>query len=136
MTVVQRAPETLAVLALLRGELVVGDAARPENWASSSGGYAVLYPLSVPTDGPVSDPYADAESEYQVTAVGVTRAQAQIVADKARTLMLTAPLTIPDRVLMQPVEWSDSRGVERDDDVSPPLFYAIDRYMIRTTPAS
>jgi hypothetical protein len=134
MTAVARAPETLAVLTLLRTQLTVGDGTRPTGWASAAG-YAVLYPLGVPADGPVADAYADTQSEYQITAVGETRAQAQILADHARVLMLTGSLSIPGRALMQPVEWSESRGVDRDDDTSPPLFYAIDRYVIRTTPS-
>lgn len=124
------------MLALLRTQLLVGDAVRPAEWATAPAGYVVLYPLDSPADGPVSDAYADTDSTYQVTAVGKSRAQAEIAADKARSLMLTGSLSIPGRVLMEPVVRSESRGVERDDDTSPPLFYAVDRYVIRTTPAS
>ena len=137
MTAVARGPETLAVLAkLAAGGVMVGDGVRPDAWATATAGYVVLYPLMVDPDGPAADAYADAESEYQITAVGRTRAQAQFAADKARSVMLAPGLSIPGRALMQPVEWSPSRGVTRDDDEDPPLFYAVDSYLIRTTPAS
>ncbi len=137
MTAVARAPETAAVLAWLAADgLMVGDGVRPAAWASATAGYVVVYPLITEQDGPAEDAYADTDSAYQITAVGRTRAQAQFAADKARASMLAPGLSIPGRALMQPVEWSPSRGVTRDDDEDPPLFYAVDSYLIRTTPAS
>lgn len=137
-TVVARAPETAAVLALLASVgLRVGDGARPTGWLPAdfaAGGYPVLYPLTTTASGTSADAYADVESEYQITSVGSTRAQAQFVADASRTVMLTGALSIPGRALLQPVEWAPSRGVTRDDDVDPPLFTVVDRYVIRTTP--
>lgn len=135
-TAVPRGPETDAVLDLIGAAVLVGDAERPAAWEGSESGYAVLYPLTTTSDGPASDAHADVESRYQVTSVGTTRAQAQWVADRVRVAMLGGVLGVPGRSLSSPVEWAPSRGVDRDDDTNPPLFYAVDSYTVRTTPAS
>lgn len=141
-TAVERGPETDAILTLLTASAVlVGDGVRPAG-AGFPGDdptqefvpYAVLYQgVTADIDGPVSDPNADTTSEYQVTSIGVTRAQASFVADKARHTMLEQTLAVPGRCV-QLVEWSQGRNAERDDDVTPPLFYAIDIYSISTSP--
>jgi hypothetical protein len=142
-TAVERGPETDAVLTLLEGAaLLVGDGIRPAGGGFPGDDptqdfvpYAVLYQgVTTDIDGPVSDPNADTASEYQVTSIGVTRPQASFVADKARHAMLEQTLTVTGRCV-QLVEWTQGRNAERDDDVTPPLFYAIDIYTISTSPA-
>lgn len=143
-TAVQRGPEADAVLALLRAEtgLAIGDAQRPDgagfpgdDTTAAFVPYAVLYPgVTIDIDGSEADPNADTVDEYQVTGVGVTRAQAQFVLDRCRTAMLQSVLVVPGRHVNL-VELSQSREVDRDDDVVPPLFYGVDLYSINTTPA-
>lgn len=136
-TVPVRTPETDAVIELLQdGGLLVGDAERPAGWATAVAGYVILYPLNAPTDGPIGDVHADMASEYQVTAVGQTRAQAQWNLDRARTLMFAAPAhLVTGRRLMRPIELQGDSGViDRDDDTSPALFYGVDRYTLWSTP--
>lgn len=142
-TVVERGPETDAVITVLStAALLVGDGIRPpgggfpgDDASQEFVPYCVVYPgVTARIDGPESDPDADTDTEYQVTSVGVTRAQAAFVADKARHALLEhSPIVAGRDVLL--VEWSMGRPAERDDDVTPPLFYAIDIYTLTTTPA-
>lgn len=141
-TAVERGPETDAVLTVLAGVVLTGDGIRPpgggypdDDASQEFVPYAVLYQGITPSiDGPVDDPDADVTSEYQVTSVGVTRAQASYIADKARHALLTTPVVVPAR-FVQLLEWTQGRPAQRDDDVTPPLFYAIDSYEISTSPA-
>lgn len=144
-TAVERGPEADALLALLNGgDLLTGDGERPDGGGFPGGDtsgqfvpYVVLYPGVVSRiDGPMSDPYADTSSEYQITAVGQTRAQAQWAADKARGLILAVQkdLPVPGRDV-QLIGWGPSQEVRRDDDATPPLFFAVDVYSIDSTPA-
>lgn len=142
-TVVKRGPEADAILAAFSaGSLPAGDGTRPtgagfpdDDTTQPFVPYVVLYPSMVPSiDGPVSDPFADTASEYQITAVGQTAAQARWAADKARTILLTATLAIVGRSV-QLVAWANSLPLQRDDDVTPALFYMIDMYEIHSTPA-
>jgi hypothetical protein len=142
-TVVKRGPEADAILAAFSaGSLLAGDGTRPagagfpdDDTTQPFIPYVVLYPLMVPSiDGPVSDPFTDTASEYQVTAIGQTAKQARWAADKGRTILLSETLVIPGRSV-QLVSWTNSLPLQRDDDVTPPLFYAIDTYEIHSTPA-
>lgn len=142
-TAVQRGPETDALIALLRaGDIETGDGIKPDGGGYPGGDstqqfvpYVVLHTgVVLHIDGPVSDPFADTSSEYQVTAVGETAAQARWGADKARATILPAHLAVAGRVV-QLVSWSGSHPAQRDDDITPPLYYAIDLYTVDSTPA-
>lgn len=141
-TVVQRGPETDAVLALLGGVVLTGDGVKPagggfanEDSTGDFTPYVVLYPTITPLiDGPVGDPFADTLAEYQVTAVGVTGVQARWGADKAKAALLAQTLAVAGR-FVQLVEWTGGQATARDDDVTPPLFYCVDLYQIATSPA-
>lgn len=142
-TVVDRGAQTDAVIAaLIAAGVTTGDAVRPPGGGfpgqDSTAGfvpYAVVYQgVTSLIDGPVDDPDADVIDEYQVTSVGITRKSASVIAFKAKTALLTGVLIVPGRCV-QLVEWMSGRPVERDDDVTPPLFYAIDIYAITTSPA-
>lgn len=140
-TAVDRGPETDALINAISGAGVnVGDHIRPGG-AGFPGGdttqpfqpYAVLYQgVTLDVDGPVSDPFADTVNEYQVTSVGISRSSASVIADKVKHALL-AGLAIPGR-RVQLVKWERGNPAERDDDVTPPLFYVIDQYSIATSP--
>lgn len=140
-TAVERGPETDALLTLLAG-LPVGDGIKPDAGGFPGGDstaqfvpYAVLHSgILADVSGPVGDPFADTSSEYQITAVGETAAQARAVADKARGLILAATLVVSGRHV-QLVRWVHSLPAQRDDDVIPPLFYAVDLYAVDSAPA-
>lgn len=138
-----RGPVTDAVLDLLTAvPVLTGDGQRPagggfpgEDSSQPFVPYAVVFQgVTSRIDGPSSDPDADVTEEYQVTAIGVTRASASVIADKAKQALLNTALTVPGRTV-QLVEWVLGRPAERDDDVTPPLFSAIDIYAISTSPA-
>jgi hypothetical protein len=97
--------------------------------------YAVLWPLDAPLDGPVGEPVADAWYGFQVTSVGRTVEQAELVADRARAALL-APSAVGvtgrhvDQVLA-----TGGAPVQRDDDLTPPVYYRADTYQMHTSPA-
>jgi hypothetical protein len=98
--------------------------------------YAVLYPIPGGFfDGPLNDSQADVVLHYQITAVGITRQQAQVVIDICRDLFKKENLTIPNRRVRDVRHMFPSGGIIRDDDLPNPLFYGYDRYELDTTPA-
>lgn len=109
----------------------IGDGAAPKS-PSPATPYAVVYLIgALDRDGPVNDSEADEFTEIQVTSVGETRVQATGLADLVRSTLDS--LTVAGRSVGQ-VRVLDGMIVERDDDVQPPLFYAIDTFSIWTTP--
>jgi hypothetical protein len=135
---------TAAVLAALTDTGVpVGDAQAPTGagWQGAPGGsqfvpYMVVYPLEGGiTRGPVSDPGADIEWPWQVTCVGASRQQAERVCDVAIAALTTVTLTVAGRRQMQPVNLDMRGGVRRDDQITPPLFYATPRFRLWTSPS-
>lgn len=143
VTVVDRGPETDALLAVLASaDILAGDGLKPpdagwplEDTSQPFLPYVVLFQgVTVQIDGPVTDPNADTISEYQLTSIGVTRASASVLARNAKDALLNTPLAIADRTV-QRVEWVAGRPAQRDDDVTPPLFYVIDIYTVNTSPA-
>ena len=77
---------------------------------------------------------ADAWPTVQVTFVGDSREQVDSLRDDVRAAVLGTFLDVDGR-RVGPVRLHDERPVERDDDVTPPLLYAIDRYRTYSTPA-
>ena len=131
-TVVPSRPVTASVITHL-GSLGfgVGDGQAPD---PSTFPYSVVYSLdAVDRSGPMNDGQADVVHTQQVTVVGETQEQAQKLLDKVRVLMRDETLTIADREVSL-IEVDEGDGVERDGREQPPLFYAIDVYMITTTP--
>ena len=130
---------TDAVLALLRSTtLEIGDGVAPRNVDKSEidPPYAVLYPLvGGNLDGPLSDSQADVSLMYQITAVGETRQQVQVILDIARVVFKRENLTVIGRVVRDIRLVSPYSGTVRDDDLPVPLFYGYDRYEVDTTPS-
>jgi hypothetical protein len=98
--------------------------------------YAVMYAAGHGRlDGPVGAPHEDDDPLIQITSVGGSREQAQWMAGKVRHAFLDPGLTITGRALLEPVELVLSLPVRRDDQVNPPLFYVVEQFRVRTTPA-
>lgn len=73
-------------------------------------------------------------SEMYVTCVGSSREQAQWVAEKVDAALLDVRPTITGRSCW-PIEQVLTRPVQRDDDVDPPLVYAVNVYRLASIPA-
>lgn len=126
---------TIVVDVLDDAGLHVGRAHAPAG-VPAGAGWAVVYPLTGGlADGTMDNPNDDASVLYQITSVGRTAEQAEWVMDTSRVAILSGTYALNDRkVLLVTVDMFG--GVERDDDVQPPLFYAKDRYRFLTGPES
>jgi hypothetical protein len=121
---------TAAVITRLQAlGVTVGDAQAP-NMAPP---YVVVYQIAGgDTYGPLGAQNDDAELIYQVTCVGTSREQAQWLVDK--TLGLLSGISVSGRSLpLVTVEMVP--GIQRDDKVSPPVFWATPRFRLFSTPS-
>lgn len=75
---------------------------------------------------------------FQITCVGLTAAQARIVADKVAGYLEGANLTVSGRAVYRVRRRTGPVGgaPERDDDVDPPLFYVPVQYQLLTASAA
>ena len=120
------------IAALATGGDRIGDAQAPTD---STRPYAVVYPLFVTDrEGPLGDFQADGWYEYQVTSVGDTRMQAEWMNDRTTGKLLAAGLSTTG-FATGPVKMTNDVGVERDDDVQPPIYYSIQMFQIFVTPS-
>lgn len=117
-------PTAALVAWLEQADLTVGN--------HSGGGltppYVVVYvvPEGEPS-GPVDAPDADGSIVWQLTSVGEGAEQALLTADRARSAVLGRTLVVPDR-RFEPVRLViSSPSARRDEDVTPPVFYCVDR---------
>ncbi|MFR9796140.1 hypothetical protein ACL02U_09590 [Streptomyces sp. MS06] len=125
-------PHRDAVVAALEDAgLTVGLGVAPSP-VPGSGMYAVVHM------GPgrsVSESLADVRTDFdglmQVTAIGPDQERCLWVADQVRAAM-AAPLTVSGRAGFRPEELGGPPAV-RDDDVSPPVWFAPIQFMIRST---
>jgi hypothetical protein len=135
-------PVATAVVAAVESGLGTGRAGygvKPASGGAQPDGsfrsYAVVYPGStVLLDGTVAARNADAAQSVQVTYIGSTPLAADRARDRGRAAVLGG-VTIAGRALINPVELADASQTRRDDEVQPPLWYAVDRYVFHTTPA-
>ena len=138
-TVVSTEDHTDAILTLLRTTTItIGDAVMPRSIDKDEtfAPFATLYPIAGGEfDGPISDTQADVMLLYQITAVGETRQQTQVIIDIIRAVMQRENLTITGRVVRDIRLVTPFSGVIRDDDLPNPLFYGYDRYEVDTTPS-
>jgi hypothetical protein len=128
-------PHRDAVVAALEGAgLVVGLGGAPPSAPplGTDSRYAVLY---FDPGQSVSESLADERTDFacgfQVTAVGPTEEQALWVADKVRQA-LSPRLTIAGRTAWRAEELGGP-PVQRDDDVTPPLFFLPVQYRLQST---
>jgi hypothetical protein len=124
-------PHIDAILAVLTAAGVTAyDAEAP---ADAPEKYAVVYPDPGTPSGTLGDRHRHLLLEFQLTAVGRSREQAQWVADKARAVLLTTIPTVPGRVVQPLWQVGSPPPVQRDDDVQPPLYYQPVSYQMRST---
>ncbi|MFJ8474202.1 hypothetical protein [Kitasatospora sp. NPDC094011] len=96
--------------------------------------YAVLYPSpGAPARASLADDRVNWVSVLQITCVGATGEQALNYADRSQAA-LDAPLAVAGRTGWRP-EALDGQPVARDDDVTPPVYYAVARWRLRSTPS-
>jgi hypothetical protein len=95
--------------------------------------YVVLYPEpGAPGAASLADDRVRWSGVVQITAVGATAEQAMNLIDRC-TAALSAPLAVAGRVSWRP-QALDGQPVRRDDDVNPPVFYAVARWRLRSMP--
>ena len=111
-----------AITVLETGGLTVGDATGKGLTAP----YVVAFPIGDIRDGTIGQPWVDLRASIQFTCVGVSREQAEWLQDRVVTLMTAASATFGH------VEVLPSGAIARDDDISPPLFYAYPRFVLHT----
>jgi len=106
----------------------IGDHVAP---ADQTHPYAVVYHRDETTgdNGTLADPTVVGVVEWQVTSVGVTADQALWMAHKSRQALNGWLPTVSGQTF-SPVTLDGSNAVQRDDDVQPPRFYAVDRYTV------
>ncbi|MFR0351788.1 hypothetical protein [Streptomyces sediminimaris] len=121
-----------AVVAALEDKgLTVGLGVAPSP-LPETGMYAVVHMgpgRSVPES--LADVRSDFDGLMQITAIGPDQERCLWVADMVRTA-LYGPLVVAGRVSFRPEELGGPPAV-RDDDVSPPVWFAPIQYMIRST---
>ena len=137
---------TAGVVSRLRTTPIpVGDARKPAGagWQGSPGGsqfvtYLVVYPIGSQRDGPDASLADNADApvnRFQVNAVGRDRTSVETAADLAAAVLLNRQrFDIPDWDTVT-MKHENSVGVTVDETVSPPVFIAIDRYRLDTSPS-
>lgn len=95
--------------------------------------YVVLYPEpGAPGAASLADDRVWWSGIVQATSVGQTAEQALNVADRCATA-LSAPLQVAGRASWRP-QALGGQPVRRDDDVTPPVYYAVARWRLRSMP--
>ena len=125
-------PHVDAITAALTGAgLTVGDGGAPAS-IPATGIYAVLY---FDPGRSVSESLADQRTDFhlsfQVTLVGPTAEKVRWASQRLRDA-LHGPLTVAGRNAWRPEE-DGGPPVQRDDDVSPPLYYLPVQYRLQST---
>lgn len=111
--------------------LNVGDGQAP----SGAPPYVVVYPIAGGrTTGTLADLDGDAELVFQVTCVGTSREQAQWLENKALGLLGVGTVTITGRIVNR-ISLENFGGILRDDTKSQPLYMAVPRFRVLSTPS-
>ena len=111
----------------------IGGAPTSSGWAPPDK-FVVLYPDSgMAVRESLADERTDFDSTMQITCVGGDPARALWVAGRVRKA-LAAALVVEGRSCWPPEDLGGP-PVQRDDDVSPPLFFVPVQYRICSTPA-
>lgn len=126
-------PHRNAVLAALQASgVAVGEGGAPATVPESQM-YAALYmDPGWSRTASLADQRTTFQGLFQVTCVGPTAEKALWVADTVRTA-LYAPLTVDGRAAWRPEELGGP-PVQRDDDVTPPLYFVPVQYRLMSIP--
>lgn len=114
------------------GDGVRGHAGKPP---ASYFPYVVLYVGTTLMQGTFVNPNEDGLHRVQVTSVGRTRESCEAMRDLVRPVLLDDSLYI-DGYYVVYAEMVNSQPISRDDDVDPPVFFAVDVANVLVTPAS
>jgi hypothetical protein len=121
--------------ALIGGGLTVyvGGTPTSAGWVAPDK-FAVIYPdPGMAGRASLADDRTDFTAMFQVTCVGGSVERALWVADKVREA-LSGPLTVAGRAAWRP-EDQGGPPVQRDDDVTPPLWFVPVQYRIQSIPS-
>lgn len=123
-------PHALAIIAALElDSLTVGDGVASQSGSAIVAPQVVLHMLpGGSVDGTAASPDEWVDGRFQLTAIGRVAAEARYYADRAADSLASNTLDVDTRSIqrVRPLEpWGQ---VLRDDDVSPPLFYATRTY--------
>lgn len=95
--------------------------------------YAVVYPLvDESSEGSLNNPTQAVTWAWQVTSVSNGAAGAQWMQQKVRAALHGFTPTVAG-LGTTPIELVDGSAITRDDSLSPPLFYAVDRFIELTS---
>lgn len=137
MTAPKIHPHAQIVEAAIAAAGIAVDIGRAPTDGSPDTGYAVVWPRSATTGGPVADVHADLSPEIQVTAVSTTAGGAGIIADRVlAALLTTVPAPPAGRAWMTvpPIQFVEALASQRDDGTSPPLYSAPVVVRLDSTP--
>lgn len=142
MPVAAAAPHTAATAQKLTdADLLVGRGKKPDGagWqgepgASTHKAYVILYPSPGTTDGDLGDPHEYLDYRVQATIVAATQEGAENVADIVKATLVGQQITVPGRSVY-PFQLADSAPATRDDQVAPPVHYAVLHFEARSGPA-
>lgn len=125
-------PHLDAIEAALAGAgLAVGQGGAPSPVPTSQM-YVAVYPdPGMSTRESLADARTDFDVTFQLTCVGPTRDKCLWVAQRSRTA-LHVRLTVAGRNAGRPEELGGP-PVQRDDDVSPPLYFLPVQYRLQST---
>lgn len=70
----------------------------------------------------------------QTTTVAANQPQARALAERVESALLDVRPTVAGRTCV-PIRKETSQPVRRDDDVDPPVFYAVDVWVLSSVPA-
>lgn len=117
--------------ALEAAQLVVGLGGAPDPVPGTSMYAVVYFTPGQSVSESLADQRTDFDGLFQVTCVGPDEERCLWVADKVRKALF-APIAVDGRKAWRPEELGGP-PVQRDDDVSPPLFYVPIQYRLKST---
>lgn len=129
-----------AALALLRADvnLTVYDGLVPVDPTTGklpTRPYVVIYaPVGRSTVYNLAGQSGALEASIQTTCVGDTAESCRIIGRRVKAVLLDVVPSVVGRVSF-PIRHEDSRPIERDDDVQPPVLFAVDRWLTQSVPA-
>lgn len=142
MSVATSRPHTDAVEErLTTAGVLVGRGKKPDGggWQGEPGTsefrrYVVLFPSAGTTDGDLGDPHEYLDYRVQATCVAALQEGAEDLAGTVLTTLVGVRLTVTGRALY-PFQVDSSSPATRDDQVAPPVHYAVVQLSCRSGPA-